>query len=29
LEIWNPKQWISYLEGQIPEFQQLFDKLSS
>ena len=29
LEIWNPCAWISYLEGQIPEFQQLFDKLSS
>jgi MraZ protein len=29
LEIWHPRQWISYLEGRMPEFQQLFDKLSS
>ena len=29
LEIWNPRQWIGYLEGRMPEFQQLFDKLTS
>ena len=30
LEIWNPRQWIKIIsKGDMPEFQQLFDKLSS
>lgn len=29
VEIWNPKAWLTYLEGRMPEFRQLFDKLSS
>jgi len=29
LEIWNSRAWLSYLEGRMPEFQQLFDDLSS
>jgi MraZ protein len=29
VEIWNPPAWFSYLEARMPEFRQLFDKLSS
>jgi MraZ protein len=28
VEIWNPRAWLAYLEAQMPEFRQLFDKLS-
>jgi transcriptional regulator MraZ len=29
VEIWNPRRWLSHLEAQMPEFRQLFDRLSS
>jgi len=29
VEIWNPKAWLSYLEGRMPKFRKLFDQLSS
>lgn len=29
LEIWNPAAWLAFLEARMPEFRQLFDKLSS
>lgn len=29
VELWNPTRWTDYLEKEIPEFQQLFDGLSS
>jgi MraZ protein len=29
VEIWNPRTWLAYLETQMPEFRQLFEKLSS
>jgi MraZ protein len=29
VEIWNPPAWFAYLEARMPEFRQLFDKLSS
>lgn len=29
VEIWNPPQWLAYLEARMPEFRQLFDRLSS
>ena len=29
VEIWKPQTWLDYLEGQMPEFQKLFDRLSS
>ena len=29
VEIWNPRAWLAYLEQRMPEFRQLFDKLSS
>ncbi len=29
VEIWNPRRWLSHLESQMPEFRQLFDRLSS
>jgi MraZ protein len=29
VEIWNPPAWLAYLEARMPEFRQLFDKLSS
>ncbi len=28
IEIWNPQKWLAYLEEQMPEFRQLFDKLA-
>jgi MraZ protein len=28
LEIWNPRAWLAFLEARMPEFRQLFDKLS-
>ncbi len=28
IEIWNPQQWLTYLEEQMPQFRQLFDKLA-
>ena len=28
LEIWSPRAWLTYLEGRMPEFQQLLDRLS-
>jgi MraZ protein len=29
VEIWNPRAWLTYLEARMPEFRQLFDRLSS
>lgn len=29
IEIWNPKAWHDYLEGRMPKFRKLFDRLSS
>jgi MraZ protein len=29
VEIWNPRQWIEYLDQRMPEFRQLLDGLSS
>ena len=29
IEIWSPPAWISYVEGRMPEFRQLLDRLSS
>ena len=29
VEIWNPRAWLAYLEARMPEFRQLFDRLSS
>ncbi len=29
VEIWNPKAWLTYLEGRMPKFRKLFDQLSS
>ena len=29
VEIWNPRRWLAHLETQMPEFRQLFDRLSS
>jgi transcriptional regulator MraZ len=29
VEIWNPAAWRSYLEHQLPAFQNLFDQLAS
>jgi MraZ protein len=28
MEIWNPRAWLAFLEARMPEFRQLFDKLS-
>ncbi len=28
IEIWNPQRWLVYLEEQMPQFRQLFDKLA-
>jgi MraZ protein len=28
LEIWRPEAWLSYLDGNITQFQSLFDELS-
>lgn len=28
IEIWNPALWLSYLEGRMPKFRRLFDRLS-
>ncbi len=28
VEIWNPRAWLAHLEERMPEFRQLFDKLS-
>lgn len=29
VEIWNPRSWIAYLEGQMPQFRQVFNRLTS
>jgi MraZ protein len=29
VELWNPRAWLTFLEARMPEFRQLFDKLSS
>ena len=29
VEIWSPRVWLAYLETGMPEFRQLFDRLSS
>jgi MraZ protein len=29
VEIWNPRAWLSHLEERMPDFRQLFDKLSN
>jgi MraZ protein len=29
VELWQPTAWIQYVQQQIPEFHQLFDKLTS
>lgn len=29
VEIWHPRAWLTFLESNMPEFRQLFDKLSS
>jgi MraZ protein len=29
IEIWAPKAWIDYVEGRIPRFRRLLDRLSS
>jgi MraZ protein len=29
VEIWNPRAWLAHLEANMPEFRQLFDRLSS
>ena len=28
IEIWHPQKWIQYVEGRIPKFRKLLDKLS-
>lgn len=28
VEIWNPAAWLSYLEGRMPKFRRLFEKLT-
>lgn len=28
VEIWNPAAWLKYLEGRMPRFRRLFDRLS-
>lgn len=28
VEIWNPKAWLDYLDGRMPKFRRLFDRLS-
>ncbi len=28
IEIWNPEKWIQYVEGRMPKFRKVFDKLS-
>ena len=29
VEIWNPRSWLAFLEGSMPDFRSLFDRLSS
>ena len=29
VEIWHPRSWLTYLDQRMPEFRQLFDRLSS
>jgi MraZ protein len=29
LEIWNPTAWLEYLDGRMPKFRRLFERLSS
>ncbi len=29
LEIWHPGKWIAYVEGRMPKFRRLLDKLSN
>ena len=28
IEIWNPADWLKYLQGRMPKFRRLFDRLS-
>jgi MraZ protein len=28
IELWNPKSWLAYVEGQMPQFRRLLDQLS-
>ncbi|MGL6195653.1 MAG: division/cell wall cluster transcriptional repressor MraZ [Thermoguttaceae bacterium] len=28
IEIWHPQKWITYVEGRMPKFRKLLDKLS-
>ena len=28
VEIWNPAAWVEYVEGRIPKFRRLFERLS-
>ena len=28
IEIWNPVAWLKYLEGRMPRFRRIFDRLS-
>jgi MraZ protein len=29
VEIWHPRSWLTYLDERMPEFRQLFDRLSN
>lgn len=29
LEIWHPQKWIAYVEGRMPKFRKLLDRLSN
>lgn len=29
VEIWNPRSWLTYVESHMPDFRQLFERLSS
>jgi|SRR5581483_10894084 MraZ protein len=29
IEIWHPASWLKYLDGRMPKFRRLFDRLSS
>ncbi len=29
IEIWHPNAWLKYLQGRMPKFRRLFDKLSN
>lgn len=28
IELWHPKRWLAYLEGRMPKFRRIFDRLS-